>query len=416
MSDRIRVVIVDDIPETREHLSKLLGFEADIEVVAAVGTGAEALEVADSLRPDAMLLDINMPDMDGITTAEKLATRAPTTALIMMSVQGEADYLRRAMLAGAREFLVKPFSSDELVTSLRQVVGREREKLSRVAVTVDPGDRAEGATQAHPASVVTLYSAKGGVGRTTMAVNLSAAALGFGQRVVLVDGSLQFGDVGMMLNLDPKNKTIADVARAAAAGEPDPLDGVLIKHSTGIDVLMAPPSPEMAELVTAQEVERVVSALRRTHDLIVVDAWPWLHDTTLAFLDQSDVILSLLTLEITSIKNARQFLAVVDQLGYPRDKVQLLLNRSDASYGIRSQDVERSIGRHIDHTVVSDGRTVVTALNRGQPFVLAMPQAKVSQDVLRVAKRIAGARPVAATDSESAKPAPAARRSLLAWR
>jgi pilus assembly protein CpaE len=418
MGDRISVVIVDDIPETREHLTKLLGFEGDVEVVGSAGSGAEALEMAQSLRPDALLLDINMPEMDGIATAEQLSSRAPTTAVIMMSVQGEADYLRRAMLAGAREFLVKPFSSDELVASIRQVVSRERQKQSRVAIAGDGADRAERSEQPEEdrgGRMITVFAAKGGVGRTTLAVNLAAAALGLGQRVALVDGSLQFGDIGMMLNLDPKNKSIADVARAAAAGELDPLDGALVHHSTGLDVLLAPPSPEMAELVTGEQVERISAALRRSHDLIVVDAWPWLHDTTLAFLDQSDVILVMLTLEITSIKNVRQFLAVVDQLGYPPEKVQVLLNRSDAAYGIRPGDVERSIGRHIDHQVVSDGRTVVTALNRGQPFVIGAPQAKVAKDVQQVAVALATPKPAPPANAPARAPA-SGRRSLLAWR
>ena len=111
MADQIRVLIVDDIPETRDHLSKLLGFESDIEVVGAAASGREALELAGQLTPDIVLMDINMPDMDGIAATERLAAEVPTAAVVMMSVQGEADYLRRSMLAGAREFLVKPFSS-----------------------------------------------------------------------------------------------------------------------------------------------------------------------------------------------------------------------------------------------------------------------------------------------------------------
>ncbi len=417
MSERIRVVIVDDIPETRDHLAKLLGFESDVEVVGSAGSGQEALDVAARLAPDVLLLDINMPDMDGIATAEQLATRAPTTAIVMMSVQGEADYLRRAMLAGAREFLVKPFSSDELLTSIRQVVTRERDKQSRAgaaavaAVTAKPSDG-----EPRNGRIVAVFSPKGGVGRTTMAVNIAAAASTQGMRVALVDSTLQFGDIGMMLNLDPKNKTIADFARDSSAGELEPLEGVLVHHRTGIDVLLAPPSPEMAELVNAEHIERVCNILRASHDLIVFDTWPWLHDTTLALFDQSDVILCLLTLEITSIKDCRQFLAVVEQLGYPPEKIQLVLNRSDAAYGIRAQDAERSIGRRIDHTIVSDGRTVVLSLNRGQPFVLASPQAKVSQDVMRLTRGLVTS-PVPATDEPAVSaPQPVARKSLLAWR
>src|SRR3954451_21165285 len=118
MADRISVVIVDDIAETREHLAKLLSFESDINVIGSVSSGPEAIALAGDKAVDVVLLDINMPGMDGIETAEQLAIKAPTSAIIMMSVQGEPDYLRRAMLAGAREFLVKPFSSDELAASI----------------------------------------------------------------------------------------------------------------------------------------------------------------------------------------------------------------------------------------------------------------------------------------------------------
>jgi pilus assembly protein CpaE len=134
MADTIRVLIVDDIPETRDHLTKLLGFEGDMDVVGSAASGAEAISLATSLHPDVVLMDINMPDMDGITATEHMAQAAPATSVVMMSVQGEADYLRRSMLAGAREFLVKPFSSDELTASIRQVYSREKDKLSRMAI------------------------------------------------------------------------------------------------------------------------------------------------------------------------------------------------------------------------------------------------------------------------------------------
>src|SRR5690349_23515758 len=136
MADQIRVLIVDDIPETRDHLTKLLGFESDIEVVGSAASGSESLSMATELTPDVVLMDINMPDMDGIAATEKLSSQVPTAAVVMMSVQGEADYLRRSMLAGAREFLVKPFSSDELTASIRQVWTREKEKQSRFAPIV----------------------------------------------------------------------------------------------------------------------------------------------------------------------------------------------------------------------------------------------------------------------------------------
>jgi pilus assembly protein CpaE len=361
-------------------------------------------------------MDINMPDIDGISATEQLALRAPRAAVIMMSVQGEADYLRRSMLAGAREFLVKPFSSDELTASIRQVAKREREKASRLVPVAAPAGRSANGhgvePEAEPGQLIAVFSPKGGVGRTTIAANLAiAAATELGKDVVIVDGSFQFGDVGVLLNLNPKNKSIADLIPELEGGEPETLDGFVLSHSSGIRVLLAPPSPEAAELITTAGVRRVLELLRRQADLVIVDCMSSFNETTLMILDEADVILTVLSLEITSIKNMRLFLEVADHLGYPNSKIQLVLNRSDAALGIRVQDVEQSIGRRVDHSIVSDGRSVVYALNRGVPFFLSNREAPVSQDILRIAQSIAGEGPVV-----EAGPKANGRRSLFARR
>jgi pilus assembly protein CpaE len=416
MSDRIKVLIVDDIPETRDHLSKLLGFETDVDVVGAAAGGPEAIEMARSLQPDVVLMDINMPGMDGITATEKLAAEVPTAAVVMMSVQGEADYLRRSMLAGAREFLVKPFSSDELTASIRQVWTREKEKLSRIVAVPTAAEAA--ARRTDPASVVAVFSPKGGVGRTTVAVNLAVAVAQLGKRVALVDASFQFGDVGVLLNLNPRNKSIADLSGELQADEVDTLDPFMVTHSSGVRVLLAPPSPEQAELIGPAEVKRVIDRLRDDHEIIVVDCPSSFNEPTLAVLDEADLILTLLTLEITSVKNMKLFLEVCDQLGYGPAKIRLVLNRADSTLGIRVADVEHSIGRKVDHTIVSDGRSVVYALNRGVPFFLSNREAQVSQDIQRLAVAVTGPPPTTATAKSSEKVAKVVtnRKSLFAWR
>jgi pilus assembly protein CpaE len=420
MADPIRVLIVDDIPETRDHLTKLLSFESDIEVVGAAASGAQALELAAQLLPGVVLMDINMPDMDGIAATERMSAEVPDAAVVMMSVQGEADYLRRSMLAGAREFLVKPFSSDELTASIRQVYSREMEKASRraAAPVMAPGGPTAaaggGGNRDRDGQIVAIFSPKGGVGRTTIAVNMAiAAATELGQTVVLVDASFQFGDVGVLLNLNPKNKSIADLVPELEAGEPESLDTFVINHSAGVRVLLAPPSPEMAELITPTVVKRVLEALRREHDLVIVDCTSWFNETTLAILDVADTVLTVLSLEITSIKNMRLFLEVADQLGYEQNKVKLVLNRADSSLGIRVTDVENSIGRKVDHTIVSDGRSVVYALNRGVPFFLSNREAQVSQDILRLAASVAGER---ASESAEERPKAVQKKSLFSFR
>ena len=411
MADRIRVLIVDDIPETRDHLAKLLGFEPDIEVIGAAASGADAIEQATHLLPDVILMDINMPDMDGIAATERLSSQVPTAAVVMMSVQGEADYLRRSMLAGAREFLVKPFSSDELTASIRQVYSREKEKAGR-AIAVAQASRAQDPTE--EGQVVAVFSPKGGVGRTTIAVNLAvAAASELGKKVTLVDASFQFGDVAVLLNLNPKDKSMAELVPQLDEGhDPDSVEAFTQTHSSGIHVLLAPPSPEMAELITPAGVKHVLEILRQHSELVVVDCAAWFNDTLLGILDLADVVLTVLTLEITSIKNTRLFLEVAEQLGYSH-KIRLVLNRADTTLGIRVADVEHSIGRKVDHTIVSDGRAVVYALNRGVPFVLSNRESQVSQDVFRLAASIVGSRESREVDDRKV---PQKGKSLFAWR
>jgi pilus assembly protein CpaE len=410
MADRIRVLIVDDISETRDHLAKLLGFEPDIEVVGTASSGAEAIELAARILPDVVLMDINMPDMDGITATESLSAKVPSAAVVMMSVQGEADYLRRSMLAGAREFLVKPFSSDELTASIRQVNAREREKANRIAST--PAVRAQDPTA--EGQVVAVFSPKGGVGRTTIAVNLAVAASAeLGKKVTLVDASFQFGDVAVLLNLNPKDKSMAELVPQLEQGsDPESVEAFTLTHSSGMHVLLAPPSPEMAEMITPAGVKHVIEILRQHSELVVVDCAAWFNDTLLGILDLADVVLTVLTLEITSIKNTRLFLEVAEQLGYSH-KIRLVLNRADTTLGIRVADVEHSIGRKVDHTIVSDGRIVVYALNRGVPFVLSNRESQVSQDVLRLATSIVGGRE---SREEEVHKSPQKGKSLFAWR
>ncbi|PZR62499.1 MAG: hypothetical protein DLM71_06730 [Chloroflexi bacterium] len=404
----IKVLIVDDVPETRDHLTRLLGFEEAIDVAGTAASGEEAIQGAMQLRPDVVVMDINMPGMDGIAAAELISERLPSAAIIMMSVHGEAEHLQRAIRAGAREFLVKPFSSDEFATSIRRVYEREvgrRERLG-VGASQTAGRPPEDIAADH--QVIAVFSPKGGAGRTTVATNLAVALHRENDaRVCVVDANLQFGDVGVLLNLNPKTRSVLD---AVEGGEPDAelLNSVVINHSSGIRVLLAPPAPESADLVTPAYLRKLVDVLRINHEYVVVDLPATLNDHSLAVMDAADTILVLSALEITTIKNVRLFLEVADQLEYGRDKVRLIINRSDTALGIRINDVEASIRRPIDGSIVSDGRLAVLAVNRGVPFVVSHPESPLARDIVKLARSIAG-KPAAVKH----KPA---KRSLFARR
>jgi pilus assembly protein CpaE len=385
----IKVLIVDDIPETRDHLSRLLGLERDLDVAGTAGTGEEAIKVAMELRPDVIVMDINMPGMDGVQAAEIISQRLPTCPIIMMSVHGEVDQLKRAISAGAREFLVKPFSGDEFSASIRTVFERELTRRTQFESNL-PAVPAPSAGDEGDHQVIAVFSPKGGAGRTTIATNLAVALhRDIGARVCLVDANLQFGDVGVLLNLNPKDRSIAE---AVETGEPDGdiVDSVLVDHSTGIHVLLAPPSPEGADLVTPAYMRKIVEHLRIGHEFVVIDLPSGLSDLSLAVMDAADTILVLTALEITTIKNVRLFLEVTEQLEYARSKIRLVINRADAAQGIRIADLEASVRRPIDGTIVSDGRLSVLAVNRGVPFVVSHPDSVLSRDVTKLARTLAG--------------------------
>jgi pilus assembly protein CpaE len=315
------------------------------------------------------------------------------------------------MLAGAREFLVKPFSADELVNAIRHVHEIEKVKRARYA-QVAPVSSAQApsltsALQPQRGKIITFFSPKGGVGRTTIATNLAVALhQSTGQPVALVDGSLPFGDIAVILNMSPKAKTIADLVGSFDQVDAEVLESVLVPHSTGIKVLLAPPTPEAAELITGANIKRVLETLRQSYAYVVVDTWPSFQEQVLTMLDVADVILTLMTLEITSLKNVRVFMEIAEKLGYDDHKVQLVANRNDSSGGIKASDVEASLARKIPHTIVSDGRALVLAVNRGVPFVISHRDSQVAKDIYTLADKLSGAEGAGAGAATPQKAAP----------
>lgn len=408
-AEKIRVLIVDDIAETRENVRKLLQFESDVEVVGAARSGKEGIQLAQDLDPDVVLMDINMPDIDGITATETIRHKSPHIQVVILSVQNDQNYMRRAMLAGARDFLTKPPMGDELISAIRR-----SSEIARIERSKNVQGRGSTASMAGlPTSVptlpgllqgkvVTVYSPKGGVGTTMLAVNLAIALQGEDTRVVLVDANLQFGDVAIFVNEQGKN-TIVEIAPRIDELDSEIIEEIMIKHqSSGIHVLAAPPKPEYAEKVSAEQFGRVIHLLKQLYAYVVIDTSSTLTDITLTTIDHSDVVVVVTTQEIPTIKNVSLCLDLLHNLGVQKDRIVLTMNRFDKRIAITPERVGKNLKQDVAAIIPLDERIVINAVNRGIPFMIDNKNQLVARGVYALAESVRGR--LAALESEQETP------------
>jgi len=388
--DKIRLVIVDDSQETRNNIRQFLSFDKRFEVIAEAANGEEAIFIVKELKPDIVLMDINMPVMDGIRATEEISLNVPESTVIIMSVQGETEYVRKAMTAGARDFLCKPFDIDELSETIIKTWNLELKRREKASVFNQCDDLKP--------RVVTVFSTKGGVGKTTIAANLAVSlARKTKKRVALVDLDLQFGDVAVMLNVSVKN-TVSDLVKEFAQLDKALLDEYMVTHFSGVKVLPAPIKPEYAEYITGNHVEKIINTLRESFSYIIIDTAAGFHESVLTALDLSDRILLVSTLDLPSIKNIKTGLDVMETLHYPEEKIHIVINKASEQYGIKYRDFEDTLQKKIKFFIPEDNQTVIASANKGLPFVMTRAETKVAKAVADICKSL-----IAEMDGENKK-------------
>lgn len=389
-TDKFRVLIVDDIAETRDMISRMLQFDASIEVIGAARTGREAVELTSKLTPDVVIMDINMPDMDGITATEMIRRNNTITQIVILSVQGDPNYMRRAMLAGARDFLTKPPAIDELTGAIRRAGKMARDERVKVGMRLPAAGDGGSAVSSlvSQGKIITVYSPKGGAGVTTLAVNLAMTLRNEDTYVAIIDGDLQFGDVAVFLNEQSKT-SVVDLGARADELDPEFVDEVMITHAaSGVKILSAPDRPEEAESINGEQFAKVLKYLRQMFAYIIIDTDSALNDITLSALDSSDLVILLTTQEIPAIKNCRLFLDLANAMKLDRRRILFVMNRFDKRIGITPEKVGESFKQPIATVLPFDERVVIPSVNRGVPFMLGDRTKPISKGFLSLAEAI----------------------------
>ena len=379
-----KVLVVDDDASVQRLLQQTLRQEGYQVLIAT--DGAEAHRLWQQESPSLVLLDVLLQGVDGYEVATRIRGSEASGAhvpIIMLTSDRDASQKVRALRAGADDYLVKPFHPAELLARMKSLIAR-----------FAPGDSLVG--RPPMGRIHAYYGAKGGVGATTIAINTAIALKSLDRRVCLVDGNLQFGDHRVFMDIALDRKSIVDAVTATSI-DADLLRGIVVQHESGVDLLLAPPSPEAADHVTAAHMHQVLTALATIYDYVIVDIDKRLDDMNLMVLDIADTIYCVMTADLSCLKNVRLVLETIGHLGYQQGKLKLVLNRSNAYTGINVKSAEGALRQPIEHQVVNEYRGAISALNTGAPFMSAKADSVLGRSVLDFAKAVdkaPAARPV----------------------
>jgi pilus assembly protein CpaE len=370
MADQTRLLVVEDVPQVAQYIRGLLNAQTAIKLLDVVTDGTKVLGLAQELRPDVILVDAllqgRLKGMPLVTALHESGNQIPVIVLTVPQhpVQPNPG-------TGIHAVLPMPFTGYELVMRIQQARAAAAE-----------------AEQGGGGRMITIFAPKGGVGKTTVAFNLAVAIGQGGLKTVLIDGSLQFGDMRALLKVPADAPSLLDLPTDRI--QESDLEDVLWRDPSGIDILLAPPRVELAEMVSIRDLEKALSLLRRVYQVVIVDTPAVVNDINLAFLDASDTILEVVTWDSTTIHSTMVMADAFRAIGYPASKVRYLVNRSDSTGGFDPSVLATVLGRVPEHSITSGGALVVRTNNEGIPFVLADPTAPISQDVFRTAGELVG--------------------------
>src|SRR3954451_21927263 len=359
MHDLIRVSLQGDDASLRDQFERS-------GMVAIVDT-----------TPDVLVW--NLPhDADGLPAEMRIAlSDAHGPAIVALTDSHPSRWFDEALALGVDEVVCLPQTPE----SLGMAVAKARAMRSRriiAAPVIAKGNRS--------AHVFTVFSTKGGSGKTVIATNLAVCFARQGKRTLLIDFDLHSGDDALVLGLSPR-WTILDLVQSPGDLDGEKLAGFVTRHSSGVDLLPAPTRPDEEELVDVDRLEPLLAVARQSYDAVVIDTSSQFAPSTLLAIDHTDSLVLVGASDVPTIKSLKIALETLELLEMDVKDVRILMNRSGARVGLDDRDVERTLRREITYTLASD-KAIPISVNRGQPVVIDAPKSRVAKSFYDMARSL----------------------------
>lgn len=375
---KIKVLLVSKLEKNMAVLRNQLQDE-DFVVMAESESGASALEYVENQEPDMVVISMTEGDLDALNLAERIITYRPKCFVVLVAEEMNMEVMQSAMRIGAHNVTALSDNGKEFCDYLRGVYNSETLRIRSLS---------EHQNMAWSSQVITVFSAKGGCGKTSLAVNTAVALAEKGKKVAIIDLDLQFGDVPTFMDLEPRD-TIAELMQETYSATIDTIRSYMMTHSSGVHVLCAPKSPEYAEMISAERVQSLLSMIRSYYDYVIVDTASALNDVTVSAIELSNQVFFLTGLDISSLKNARLAMNLLESL-QQKEKLSVIITRADDSNMITLDDVEQVLHAPVYMTVPTEYNVAVNALNKGVPFVTGAANSKLSSAVAELVKPLLG--------------------------
>lgn len=334
----------------------------DVQIHAG-GVDAVCSELLHS-APDLVVLDLPTVMPGDLLRLETGLAARPSTSMILLTPDRSADTLLGAMRAGIREVVPTPLANGEF----KAAYGRQLERM-RMGRAVE---RQEG-------TVLAFMPAKGGAGATFLATSFAHALSRRGKRVAVIDLNLHLGDASIFISDTPVTATMADLATQEHRLDGGLLESAMLQCGERLWLLASPETPDAAVGIRAETVGRIIALARNRFDYVILDVGRVPDAVTLCALDAARTVYLIAQTTLPFLHDGKRLLNLLRELGYPQDKLQLVINRVEKGGDLSPADVRKTLSFNEAREIPNSYAAVAYAINHGLPLLRSAPRDPVAR-------------------------------------